>query len=429
MSLIDLNGPVQVILLVTVFCCPIIPAGGWCWLKCVEFCLQGLGVVVKQVRKFAYIPMYLSLLLLLVVGFLVVIPDFFQSERTAFQVYAFQLFVVTGCCTVGSIFICVSSTVKILQGQASIDQQRERTVYIVALPSFYCLMCFLASQQLLIQILGTLDDRWSWDVTFESDEERLRFTLDMMSVYASAADVFESFAFTFFGMLTMESLRRAVDTAPHTPRTTARQAKLTGCVQRWTMSPLYMFCAVLCVEAVYSLIVVFRRYLHVSRYVPPALADFFSQLPGPEERVMTVTFFTLTSIFSSLAIMALISIERVFHEDLVGVNFVSDVSPRFSTFANLKFWGVKLFVSVEFAMQCCMHLVQVETLKKQLIYNVCMASLCFFMSLVHIRAYAPRGRWICTGMPVDFELGLEMTRLSSIIEKRDGRASFHLELA
>jgi len=114
---------------------------------------------------------------------------------------------------------------------------------------------------------------------------------------------------------------------------------------------------------------------------------------------MTVAFFTLTSVFSSLAILALISVESVFHDELAAVEFVSNsrFSHKFKLFANLKFWGVKIFVSVEFCLQLIVMAVDMDKIHKQLLYTLCMAVLCFLVSVVHIWAYYPKGRWITLG--------------------------------
>merc|ERR1711920_855917 len=95
--------------------------------------------------------------------------------------------------------LSVVSTIKCLKGRTSndpsranvlsISEQRERTVYILALPAFYCLMCFLSCQQLLTYVLGTIDTHWAWDRTFKNDVEKETFTLDMITFYMSAANV------------------------------------------------------------------------------------------------------------------------------------------------------------------------------------------------------------------------------------------------
>jgi len=306
------------------------------------------------------------------------------------------LFLITTALSLFAVLISVCSTVKVLQGQVSIDEQRERTVYIIALPSFYGLMCFLASQQLLEKILGTVDKHWAWDVNFHSNKQKEQFTLDMITFYMSAADVFESFAFTFFGMLTMESMRRA---AQQQSRQGAREERLQSCIQKWTMSPIYMFCAVLCLESVYHLILIFGKYFHLNDFLPPALTHSLQEIPQPSEDVVSIAFFTLTSIFSTLAIMALFSIEHVFHEDLAAVDFVLECASmkKCKFLSNLKFWGVKLFVTIEFTLECGMFVLKkmkVDEMQKQLIYTTCMASLCLFIAILHIYAYAPRGRWI-----------------------------------
>lgn len=395
-----LDGPAQIILLIVVFCCPIIPAGGWCWLKCIECCLKCLQNVVANVRKYAYVPMYLCLLALLVAGCMTVVPDWGPSEQTANQTYAFNMFVVTSVLALLTIIVSVHSTLKVLQGQVSIDEQRERTVYIIALPSFYCLMCFLSSQQLLIKSLGTVAQHWAWDMTFTSEHQEEEFTLDMVTFYLSAADVFESFAFTFFGTMTMEAMRRASELATmRQGHERAREAALQSCIQKWTMSPIYSFCFVLCIQSMYNLISVFGKYFHLGDLLPPALYKEIHGLPQPDQGVVDTVFFTLTSIFSSLAIMALFSIEHVFHDDLASVDFVLDCERMKSLkfLSNLKFWGVKLFVTIEFTLECIMFVLKrtsLNEIQKQLIYTTCMASMCFAIALLHVWAYAPHGRWI-----------------------------------
>lgn len=389
-----LDGPLQIIILLVVFCCPIIPAGGWCWLKSIECCLQCLGAIVRSARKYAYVPMYLCLLGLLVAGLTMVTEDFLSvPNRTYEQRQAFYLFLGTAALALLTICISVVSTLKCLKGQLSITEQRERTVYILALPAFYCLMCFLSAQQLLTYTSGTVEKHWSWNMDFKSSEETLKFTMDMVTFYMSAADVFEAFAFTTFGMLTMESLRRS---AQYTDREGDREARLHNCIQNWTMSPIYMFCMVLFAESIYRFIDVFSKYFHLASMVPPALTHALDRVPWPSEDVTNMTFFTLTSVFSSLAIMALFSIEHVFHDDLVSVQFVDSQWKRFRFLANLKFWGVKIFVTVEFFLDVAMTLVHMEDVKKQLLFTACMATLCFLVSILHMRAYNSNGRprWI-----------------------------------
>lgn len=355
---------------------------------------------MRNARRFAYIPMYLCLALLLVAGGFTVAPDIDFSDSSPRHRTAIYVFLGTAGLATLSILISVCSTVSVLQGQVSIDQQRERTVYIIALPSFYCLMCFLSAQQLLMYILGTLDDHWAWEVQFQSDEERVDFTMSMSLFYFSAADVFEAFAFTFFGMLTMESLHRATVTSKRASTrsfgTGAREMRLQNCVKNWTMSPIYMFCTVLWVEAVYNLVGVFSKYFNLRNILPPALVSLFNGVHLDSD-VVEITFFTLTSIFSSLAIMALFSIEHVFHDDLASVDFVLEISERcrnLKFLSNLKFWGVKIFVTAEFSLQCCMLFLRMDKIEKQLIFTVCMSALCFMVALLHIWAYAPRGMWI-----------------------------------
>lgn len=413
MSLLD--GPLSVFLLIVVFCCPIIPAGGWCWLKCIECCLGCLGAIVRKVRRYAYVPMYLSLLLLLIGGLWTVVADFANSDRTGEQKNAFVLFMINALLSLCTTALSVYGTYKVLKGKAEVfelngerqvrgferqgfvyklQEQRERTVYIIALPSFYCLMCFLSSQQLLTKVLNTVDEHWEWDGhPFKSDKEREEFTLDMVEFFLGAADVFEAFAFTFFGMLTMESLRRSA-----LLQRGMREERLQRCIQRWTMSPIYMFCLVLCVESAYSLLVVFARYFHLSQILPPSL-EFISDFFKKREHFTADAFFTLESVFSTLAIMALFSIEHVFHEELLSVQFVSDFEhlKKFKSLSNLKFWGVKLFVTAEFSLDCCMfilHWMHYSKVQERLIYVTILGSLCFLIAILHIFAYAPYGRWI-----------------------------------
>eukprot|EP00931_Biecheleriopsis_adriatica_P066213 TRINITY_DN40611_c0_g1_i1.p1 TRINITY_DN40611_c0_g1~~TRINITY_DN40611_c0_g1_i1.p1 ORF type:complete len:448 (+),score=63.73 TRINITY_DN40611_c0_g1_i1:131-1474(+) len=388
-----LDGPAQIILLVVVFCCPLIPAGGWCWLKSIECCLACLGAIVRNARKFAYVPMYLCLLGLLLAGSTMVTQDFLHSQRTDEQRRAFYIFVGTAGLALLTILVSVGSTLKCLQGTGTlfISEQRERTVYILALPAFYCLMCFQSCQQILSYELNTVDKHWSWDVQFTTDQQRQNFTMDMVTFYMSAADVFEAFAFTFFGMLTMESLRRS---SQYTARQGAREVRLQGCIQKWTMSPIYMFCAVLCLESVYRLLNVFTKYFHLTSIVPPALTHALERVPQPDSYVCSIAFFTLTSVFSSLAIMALFSIEHVFHGDLASVDFINSSWERCRFLSNLKFWGVKIFVTVEFALDMAMMLWKAEQAHKQLVFAAAMGLLCFSVSLLHIWAYAPSGRWI-----------------------------------
>lgn len=419
------DGQAQIILLVLVFCCPLIPAGGWCWLKSIECCLQCLGAIVKSARKFAYVPMYLCLLGLLVDGCSTVACDYFKEvkegsiqEEAQHAAYAFAC---TSTLALLTIVISVASTAKTLQGTAAHDsrmavtgssvgesefrklglvvvvsEQRERTVYILALPAFYGLMCFLSAQQLLMYKLGTLDEHWSWNTKFKNDQERFEFTLDMMTFYMSAANVFESFALTFFGMLTMESLRRSSE-RESTIRMSrrSREQRLQGCIQSWTMSPIYMFCGVLCVQSVYRLLHVMTKYFHLLDVCPPALSRSLAGLPVPDEFVVYIAFFTLQSIFSTLAIMALISIEHVFGDDLEAVEFTSRGHRRnCKILANLKFWGVKIFVTLEFGLDVGMMMVKMDEFQKKLIFTVFMTLISFLVSVLHIWAYAPRGRWI-----------------------------------
>lgn len=389
-----LDGPTQLILLVIVFCCPIIPAGGWCWLKAIECCLKCLQTAVKNARKFAYIPMYFCLLILLLGGCTIVIPDFIASDQTDEQQYAFKLFIVSTVLALLTIIISITSTIKVLQGNIVIDHQRERTVYILALPSFYSLMCFLSMQQLLIHILKTLDEHWAWEVQFDSDKSREEFTLAMISFYMSAADVFESFAFAFFAMLTMKALARA-SAQQQSLAGSVREARLQSCIQKWTMSPMYMFCTVLCLEAMYSLIDVFSKYFHLDSILPPALDKALHGINYPPESVINIAFFTLTSIFSSLAILALFSIEHVFHDDLHAVDFLVDSRYKACKFlSNLKFWGVKIFVTAEFTAEIFVMVGTMDEIQKQLINSVLMSTLCFLVAILHIWAYNPRGRWI-----------------------------------
>merc|ERR1719446_1375108 len=120
------------------------------------------------------------------------------------------------------------------------------------------------------------------------------------------------------------------------------------------MSPIYMFCLVLCVQSMYNLLIVFGKYFHLGELLPLALYQDLQKMPQPPQGTIDVIFFTLTSIFSSLAIMALFSIEHVFHDDLATVDFVLDCEQmrKFKFLSNLKFWGVKLFVTIEFALEC-----------------------------------------------------------------------------
>jgi len=393
------DGFFQALLLVVVFCCPLIPAGGWCWLKCIEGCLNCLGFCVAKMRRFAYVPMYVCLLLLLAKGVYDVVGDYFSMDNhTVKQTNAFHWFVVTAVVTFLSIAICVASTMKVCYGQVSIEIQRERTVYIVALPGFFCLMCFLSCQTTLFQMLGTIGHHWDMDQDKLQDPAYLeKFTTDMGTFYFGAADVFESLAFTFFGMLTMEALTRAADLA----ESDEREVRLQSCIRKWTMSPIYMFCGVLIVQATYHVTVIFVKYFSVQNYLPPALYQFlkdqFQDGDGLDENVVKIVFFTLTSIFSSLAIMALFSIEHVFHEDLVRVNFVEEIPEKFKMFeflSNTKFWGVKLFVTCEFSLQCLNFVVTMDVIQWNLIYSVAMAALCLVISVLHVWAYAPSGLWI-----------------------------------
>lgn len=159
------------------------------------------------------------------------------------------------------------------------------------------------------------------------------------------------------------------------------------------MSPIYIFCAVLCVQSVYRLLLVLSKYFHLTSLLPPALTDAVKEIPQPSESVMYIAFFTLTSVFSSLAIVALFSIDYAFHDDLEVVGFVTG-SRKCKYLSNLKFWGVKIFVTIEFTLEIGMMVVTMDEVQKQLMYNACMGSLCFFVSLVHLWAYAPQGNWI-----------------------------------
>jgi hypothetical protein len=373
--------------------------------------------------------MYLSLLALLVGGVLTVTPDYFHSEKTAMQTYAFNLFLVTVATTILSISISMYSTFMVLQGEVSIEEQRERTVYILALPGFYCLMCFLSSEMLLMNVLGTVQNHWDWDIDFNKpDITSEKFTLDMITFYLSAADVFESFAFTFFGTLTMESLRRAgVLQLRYLNTQGEREIRLQGCIQKWTMTPIYMFCMSLCFESVYNLLVVYCKYFHLTDLLPQGLSKLTDHIVWPDEQVVTNVFFTLDCIFSSLAIMALFSIEHVFHDDLVSVDFVATCKSmkKLKFLSNLKFWGVKIFVTVEFTLQCAlviMEKLKYGAIEQQLIYTTCMAALCLMVALLHIFAYAPRARgrdrrkltWIADNDEIDRMRDIAQARVAPL---------------
>lgn len=428
-----LDGPAQIVLIVLVFCCPIIPAGGWCWLKAIQGCLNGLSWTVRKVRHHAFIPMYFVLLFLFATGLYQSLSDVFEAARTKEQMWSFWMFVTTSATAFLSIIISIHSTVKCVStirrngdadnreraSRVSDADQLERTVYIIALPGFYGLMCFLSAEQLLMYKLGTLGNHWAWNDQFKAEKGE-EFVLDMLDFYMSVADVFEAFAFSFFGTLTMESMRRAgiQRLGPGN-----REEALQGCIQRWTMSPLYIFCLVLCVEASYHLVQVFGHYFGLYSIIPPALSDFTKTIPQPNDDFMTAAFFTLTSVFSSLAILALISVESVFHDDLAAVGFVGNgqFSQRYKMFANLKFWGVKIFVSVEFCLQLIMMVVSMDKIHVKLLYTLCMAVLCFLVSIVHICAYSPKGKWICLEAEGDPERSSQASGTSlQQLQLRDG---------
>jgi hypothetical protein len=309
------------------------------------------------------------------------------------QTYYFYGFVSSGLFVLLTLIICVLSTIKCLKGNLEVSGQHERTVYIIALPAFYGLMCFLSAEQVLYYKFGTVHYHWSWIGSAGADRAE-KITTDMITFYMSAADVFEAFALSFFAMLTMESLKRFNEQIPIDQRN-RRDERLQSCIQSWTMSPIYMFCVVLSVESCYHFVCILLDDFHLTDVLPPALVVPFQHVQRPDENAVYYIFFTLKSIFSSFAIMALFSIDHVFADDLAGVDFISNHDYRWCKFlSNLKFWGVKIFVTLEFTLEVVMMPLKIEEILAQMMQACFMAFLCFVVALIHVKAYAPRGKWI-----------------------------------
>merc|ERR1712217_563969 len=105
----------------------------------------------------------------------------------------------------------------------------------------------------------------------------------------------EAFALSSFGSLTMQSLKRSTRNRAHVEE---RETRLHACIQSWTMSPLYMFCGVLCVESMYHLFFVFAKYFHLARIMPPVLTDATARFRRPPDGVVYVFFYILKTVFS-----------------------------------------------------------------------------------------------------------------------------------
>merc|ERR1719223_1038623 len=189
----------------------------------------------------------------------------------------------------------------------------------------------------------------------------------------------------------MESLKRAREMNPQGEET--REMRLQKCMQGWVLLPLFIFCAVLFIEASYDLGTVLLKYFSLASLIPPVIVSSLDNMPDFTIQLIDGTLFVARNIFSGLALMALFSIDHYFHDELALVGFTGH-GERCRFLQNLKFWGVKIFMSLEFALNVGFVPWHADIVLKKLTFSLAMSTLCFFVSVMHCKAYAPTGIWI-----------------------------------
>lgn len=285
-----------------------------------------------------------------------------------------------------------------LGGSPMDGPQHDRTIIIVALPLFYCLMSFLSvirTWQVCINHVGDLTGPGAVKL-FTSFDERQGFLFQMYDANFVVADVYETWALVVFGKLLTTELNHMIKKELQKVATTQEVEMgddlkkiirdLRHATRDLTLAGVRLFNYACLAQAGY---IVFITTMGFYGYYP----EYFSpdiQEPGffQTNRIKNQTkylFVGMGAVASSAAIGNLMDVEEKF----------TDFFWRFSPSA--KFWSTKILVTLAFLQSILLAVIPpfsgwTET-RSNLLYSSLLCAECFLLSLLHLKAWSPGEEW------------------------------------
>jgi len=279
----------------------------------------------------------------------------------------------------------------------------DKTVRILALPMVYGTMAFEG----VVRMWGIVLDRTSGSHHFACWERRIRYQLDMFEACFLVGDVYESYALLVFGILTLNVLREKIrstielvkeDVSPtplrrgHAPSFDDLDLAIRDLVNELkglTLLGLKLFCLTCFLQAAYKLAVmtlgfydVWPRWFSTDPHDKNGLG-FFQQ--KEVKKGAHYFFYGAGFVASFAAIGNVVEVERGFHRNL----------QEFSPF--LKFWGVKVLVSIAFLQTLFLMVVPPfmswSEVRSNIFYASALCLECFLISVFHLCAWRPREGW------------------------------------
>lgn len=289
----------------------------------------------------------------------------------------------------------------------------DKTIRILALPMIYGLMSFEG----VVRMWGIVIDRTSTNHHFVNWEHRTQYQTDMFEACFMVADLYESYALLIFGVLTINVLRQKitskielvkVDVSPPTsPMAVAGSRGATHSfdeldlaiqdlmkeLKGLTMLGVKLFCLTCFLQAIYKLSIMTLGFYDI--YGPWFNTDPSQRLGLFQTKAVKkgahYFFYGAGFVASFAAIGNVVEVERGFHRNL----------EEFSPF--LKFWGVKVLVSIAFLQTLALLVIPPFTSWSETRSNIFYASVlcleCFLISVFHLRAWGPQETWYWKNSP------------------------------
>jgi len=393
--------------------------------------------VLQWLPVLVYVMLYPVFVMLLILGCWWALCDLAQQEVAPYTC----AFLVAAVCSLTTLGLGCAGTVRHFFRVAETPEAqydtgtRERVGYILALPPFFALMCFMCVVQSIQLKLGTADRHWCRRTCEEYDREA--FSRDMMNFYTAAADLFEGFALWQFGRLIMAAVKKAEQR--RMGAAAAEDNALMEVLRETMMFPLYVLSGALYAQSVHRFFYTLLEYFKFKKVLecifPLGFAAKFQEWLGadPDGKTESLVILMIQSLASTFAVYYLKLIEARFHAKLVEVDFIVErgvaVEHSWQGFAlsfcsgvlESKFWGVKIIVSAEAGLVLMKNVIAwIRTVDDDLArawHNSVMTVVCLFVAVIHKRAYQPRGAWIVgLSPPADSQLAVAVSTTNPVAQ-------------
>lgn len=263
----------------------------------------------------------------------------------------------------------------------------DSAILIIALPLIYCIMAHESVVRMWMVVSNTKSDDLVQIVDFNGKatwEARLVMAQLIVKTNFMVADLYEAWALFQFAWLTItvirieHSKRFSYTEGRADPEVAQMIRQDQDSIQQLTMQGVNLFILSCLLESIYYLVTTTIEILF-SRHV----VSFTMKVYSMREQVHFF-FLGMGTIASSAAIGNVITVEMTFHDLL------------HSFLPATKFWSTKVLVSIAFLQSLALLVPPLSSLsvtEQLLAYSSLLCLECFFVSLLHLKAWHPQEEW------------------------------------